>query len=147
MSLTMKSVKGVLTLTWESPTMEASWKIPKDSPEETIIDTLDRVVRFVKMQRGEPIGPNWPLTTPALDIRPATTDSSSTAQQGSGAMSPGSPQSGNRIQMMPPTSLSDRPSDGGPTQDANAWQSLPTTTVPASLQGTWEIMPPEEMTW
>lgn len=138
MPLKMKTVKGIVTLTWTSPTMEASWKIRPSATEEEIVSTLSRVLVFVKSQTGSVTAQMNPTApAPALGAGQATATT---------ATDPGSTDPG-RVLMMPPVSLSDRPSDGGPPKGEIDWGSMPTTTVPAELQGTWEMAPPEEMTW
>jgi hypothetical protein len=138
MPLKLKTVKGVVTLTWSSPTMEASWKIRPTMTEAEMMDTLCRVVIFVNSQNRELGKMEYELLGTPSDGAVTTT-----APEQAGASTPPV----GRIQMLPPSAVGDRPSDGGPPQGGIDFTSMPTTTVPEALQATWDIMPPEEMTW
>lgn len=145
MPLSLKTVKGVVTLTWSSPTMEASWKIRPQMTEMEMMDTLCRVVIFVNSQNRELGKMEYEL----LGDASAAGMSGEGNAPASSASQPGTqaPAQAGRILMGPPATVSDRPSDGGVPQGNIDFTSLPTTTVPAELQQTWEMAPPEEMTW
>lgn len=142
MALTMKTVKGVVTLTWTTPTMEASWKVRPQMEEAEILDTLERVVRFVRTQNGEP---TFPVRYPDAPGAPSAMTPGIPLPQPTPA--PG-PSTAPRVPMMPPASLSDRPSDGGRPGNQEFWESMPTLAVPEHLaresSGGWEMIPPGE---
>ncbi len=144
MPLSLKTVKGVVSLAWSSPessnlTMEASWKIRPSMTEAEMLDTLCRVVIFVNSQNRELGKMEYELIKPQ-DAAPSTSPISTPAVPVETAI-PG------KILMMPPSQVGDRPSDGGVPQGNIDFGSLPTTSVPAELQQIWEMAPPEEMTW
>jgi hypothetical protein len=128
--------------------MEASWKIRPKATEEEILSTLERVIRFVRSQNQQDAVAiselERDLGVPVTTAATSSTTPTATAASPSAAAGTGGLDSAPRVQMMPPGSLSDRPSDGGPTQDNFGWGSMPTTTVPAHLQQAWEIIPPGE---
>lgn len=142
MPLSLKTVKGVVSLTWSSPTMEASWKIRPSMTEAEMMDTLCRVVIFVNSQNRELGKMEYELIKPqaaaAAPVPPAA--------QGSATPAPETGTTG-RILMQPPQAGNDRPSDGGPPAEKSMFEALPTTTVPAELQSIWEMAPPEEQSW
>lgn len=152
MALTWKTVKGVTTLTWESPTMGAFWKIDPTMDDEQVAEILTGVVltlKGVKMNREQKINaleqelgivPTQAVTPPAGTPAAAPAASAGTAV-------PVPPATPGKILMMPPSSLGDAPAGGAPVSNGNDWSAMPTTTVPEHLQKAWEMIPPEEKPW
>jgi len=144
-ALTWKTVKGTTTLTWESPTMGAFWKIRPDMTDEEITEILTNVVRTitgVSMDREKRINE---LET-ELGIVPTTPAITPTVNAPS-VPQPVPPAEPGKILMGPPSALSDAPAGGAPPQGGVDFSSMPTTTVPEHLQKAWEMVPPEEQTW
>lgn len=160
MSLTIKTVKGVTTLTWESPTMGAFWKIRQGMTDEEIIEIFTNVVTTMKgvgMDRAAKIfeletelgmvpplaaqgptaaGPAARPTSPAASGRAQATATAPTAEP---AAQPG------KILMMPPTTLDGAPAGGAPANNGVDFSALPSDRVPGHLASDWEMAPPEEM--
>lgn len=154
MPLTWKTVKGQTTLTWESPTMGAFWKIRPDMTDEEIAETLTNVVRTitgVTMDRDKRINeletelgivPTTPATSPGTVVPSATGGTAPSA-----APVPVPPAQPGKILMGPPSSVGDAPAGGPPPQGGVDFSALPTTTVPEHLQAAWEVVPPEQQSW
>lgn len=145
MSLSLKTVKGVMTLTWSSPTMEASWKIAPQMTEEEMLGTLTQMVSFVRQQRGATQMEIAKLET-ELGMRPAAPATAPSPVPAPSA-TPVPPTGPGKILMGPPTTLTDAPAGGAPARSDVDWSSMPSTTVPEHLQKAWEMVPPEEQSW
>lgn len=156
MSLTIKTAKGVTTLTWESPAMGAFWKIRPDLTDEEIIEVLtnmvitmkgsqmDREARIFELETELGIAQNPAAAPPATSAGltpPVRTITSSAAR----TTVPPPPAKPGTIMMMPPASLSDMPADGGPATQGVDFSALPSTEVPGHLSKDWQMAPPEEM--
>lgn len=151
--LTIKTVKGVTTLTWESPTMGAFWKIRPEMTDEEIIEVFTNVVTTMKgvgMDRAAkifeletelgmipPVAAAGPTQKAALS--PAVTPPTANAGTVAPVAQPG------KILMMPPTTLDGAPAGGAPAQGGVDFSALPSDRVPGHLAGSWEMAPPEEM--
>lgn len=147
MPLSVKTIKGVVTLTWSTPTMEASWKISPSMPEAEVMDTLCRVVIFVNSQNRQHQKEVAKLEYELLETPQNAAAAPALPAPSETATSAGANSQAGRILMPPPSQVGDRPSDGGPPKGGIDFASMPTTTVPAELQQFWEMAPPEEMTW
>ncbi len=149
MSLTVRSVKGVLTLTWkvdtEAQTMEASWKIRPSMTEQEKLDTLVKATVFIGRQMGampESIQiPGAGTATPSAIATPPN------PPETSGPNSSGS----SKGTILTPTAmtLAGKPSDGGPAAryDEKFWQDMPTNMVPGHLASSWEMDPDGSAGW
>lgn len=144
MSLTIRSLKGDTKITWvsEDQATEASWTIKKDMTEEQGWKILTKATVFIGKQLGMmpetmagPMGGTGSASAPAAPIPT------------------GSTQPSQRVQMMNPASLPDRPSDGGPptgAMDQTFWGSMPTAEVPGHLAASehaWEMDPDSTGGW
>jgi hypothetical protein len=144
MALSLKTVKGVVHLMWSTPAMEAQWKIRPNMSEKEILETLERVIQFVRTQNGEiaALAAEIRGTSAPVSVSPAEQATATTA-----GASP-TPPAGSRVPMMPPASLSDTPAGGPPPRDGFSWDQFPTTVVPEHLAsatgGGWEMIPPGE---
>lgn len=151
MPLKMSSNSKGTWITWESEDdrRSATFKIKATDTDQEILATLIKATRFISAQMEQPAQLDLEImsTTPGVSA-PATATGAvkhlAPAIAAPVAADPNAP----RVPMMPPASLSDRPSDGGPTSTFG-WSSMPTTTVPAELAapqaGGWEMIPPGEM--
>ncbi|SRR6266576_2434319 len=138
MPLKFTNRANALTILWtsEDATQTASFQVPKQATDKEKVESLVKALGFLVAKTGAAV-PSIPTTMTPADTAPT-------------AIPTGTPPSpGPRVQMMPPASLSDRPSDGGRPNNAEFWESMPTTAVPQNLavsdDGGWEMMPPEEM--
>jgi len=138
MTLSLKTVKGVVTLKWESPTMEASWKIRPQMSEGEMLQTLERVTQFVRAQYGQTLaGSPMPSAASAMAAGIPETP-----------IAPALPQTEvGKILMAPPTALSDAPAGGLPPVNKEFWESMPTLEVPGNLAPSWEMDPDAGAGW
>lgn len=130
--------------------MEAAWKVRASDDEDELLDTLSKVVRFVRQQRGEHAAAVEELTRQIYEPDIDTAQLSVTKISSPKIMSA---ESAVHIPMMSPSALSDRPSDGGPPPISTFnWRDMPTAVTPdlagkKAADGTpmaWEMIPPGE---
>jgi len=153
MSLKVRTLKGVTTLTWESPTMGAFWKIRPEMTDEEIIEVLTNVVITMKGARMDREARIFELETelgiavPTAASGPAAPTTGSPTPRTASAGPAGSvvpPAEPGKILMMPPSSLGDAPAGGAPANQ-DLWSGLPSDAVPDHLSKDWSMAPPEEM--
>jgi len=129
---------NALTILWTSQdaTRTASFQIPKQGTDKEQVEALVKALGFLVSQTGATV------PTPGSAV-PARSVSPSGATPAPSAASPA-----HQVPMMPPASLSDRPSDGGRPQNFEFWESMPTMAIPQALAqepgGGWEMIPPGE---
>lgn len=148
MPLSFRNMKTDLIIAWESEdkTRTATFKVPKDAPEEEQVAAMQRALNYLMMQTGvmltvartpQPVPEDASPMAGMTPITPLTTPD------------PGPSTDVPRVPMMPPASLSDLPAGGPPPVSTFGWASMPTTSVPAELAapqaGGWEMIPPEEL--
>lgn len=147
MPLSFRNTKTDLVIAWESEdkSRTATFKVPKQAPEEEQVAAMQRALNYLAMQTGVALTVARTLPHAPEGVSPTT---GTTPTIPLTTFDPG-PSTAGRIPMMPPASLSDRPSDGGRPGNVEFWESMPTTQLPAMLQsekaGGWEFIPPEEM--
>lgn len=152
MSLSVKSVKGVTHIKWTGEmakgAMTAEWRISPEMDQKEVLDVLLRACSFLATQMGVISQDIKSLETATTSRAPAGGTSGANAEP-AGATPPPSPEpyatNVARVPMMPPTSLSDRP-NGGPPTNQEFWSGMP-TTVPQELTASpmgWEMIPEGE---
>jgi len=140
--LSLKTIKGVVTLKWESPTMEASWKIRPSMTEVEMLETLERVTQFVRAQYGQaPMAMGMLRTNSPTSL---TTTTVSATSAGTASIPQGEP---GKILMAPAAALSELPAGGLPPVNKEFWESMPTLEVPGNLAPSWEMDPDAGSGW
>lgn len=132
-------------ITWETPdeSVSSTFRIKPEDPEEKILETLVKAVRFISAQTGQ-----LQLEIAELEAEivggPASTATNPTKRSvtSTGPATLPDP-SAPRVPMMPPASLSDQPA-GGPPVQTFGWGSMPTRHVPPELAADWSLIPPGE---
>lgn len=134
---TNSKAKG-LTISWatEDGSRTARFTISTTAPEQEQLKELAKALGFLMAQNG------MLPSAPATDL-PSTAPEQSAPPVVQQAASAPLDQPAGKILMMPATSLPDAPAGGAPA-NSTFWESMPTTTVPTSLQQAWEIIPPGE---
>lgn len=135
LKLTKATKTGELVFTWtaDDGSFDATWRVKAESEEDEILDTLTKVVRFVRTQRAETIAQVQEIE-----------DFLRTDSEGEWKTAPTVPAEAERIPMGPPRA-SDLPSDGGPV---NGWAvmasrpQIPATSANGPMG--WEYIPPGE---
>jgi hypothetical protein len=139
--------RGETKLTWTSmdKKMEAAWLLTASDDEEELLATLEKVVRFVKQQRGEHQAAVAELEEEIFAPLPDGEVGGGVAiPLGAARVTAEEVANLPRIKMMDPRALDGAPSDGGPPPSTFGWGDLPTANVPQRLAGDWEMIPEDE---